>query len=249
MDSSDLERIGLNRNEAKVFLALLKNGPAIASELVRITGFHRNIIYDNLDKLVERGLVTYINEEGKRRFAIAPPEALAAMLERESNELESRKKVVSVLAPQISAELAKSRQRQSATIYRGTKAFKGLLREVISSGDYFAMGVSNASTEIMGTEFWKNFIMQIKRKKVRERLLLNSDFRIESLPIASPKRTQLRLLPSASNLVTEILVYSDKVAIMVYSDPPVATVMEDKFVRESFTKYFEHLWSISKRVG
>ena len=249
MDSSDLERIGLNRNEAKVFMALLKSGPSIASELVRITGFHRNIIYDNLDKLTERGLVTYINEEGKRRFAVAPPEALAAMLERESNELESRKKVASSLVPQISAELAKSRQKQSATIYRGTKAFKGLLREVVSSGSYFSMGVSNASTDMMGADFWKNFIMQIKRKKVKERLLLNSDFKLDSLPLENTRNTELRVLPSASNMVTETLVYSDKVAIMVYSDPPIATVIEDRFVRDSFTEYFEHLWSIAKKAG
>ncbi len=248
MHSSDLERIGLNRNEAKVFLALLKSGPAIASEMVRITGFHRNIIYDNLDKLVERGLVTYINEGGKRRFAVAPPEALNAMLERDFSELEARKAVALALMPKISAELSKSRQKQSAMIYRGSKAFKGLLREVISSGSYLAMGVSNASVEVLGADFWNNFIMQIRKNKVRERLLLNSDFKIASVPITGPKHTQLRLLPSAANMVTEILVYSHKVAIMVYSDPPIATVIEDKFVRDSFTKYFEHLWAISKPV-
>jgi sugar-specific transcriptional regulator TrmB len=248
MDSSDLERIGLNRNEAKVFLALLNSGPAIASELVKITGFHRNIIYDNLDKLVERGLVTYINEDGKRRFAIAPPEAMNAMLERDFSELESRKAVVSALVPKMSAELAKSRQKQSAMIYRGAKSFKGLLREVINSGSYLGMGVSNASTEILGADFWNNFIMQVKKNKVRERLLLNSDFKLASLPIASPRHTQLRFLPSAANMVTEILIYSDKVAIMVYSDPPIATVIQDEFARDSFTEYFEHLWAISRPV-
>ena len=245
MHSSDLERIGLNRNEAKVFLALLKNGPSIASELVKITGFHRNIIYDNLDKLSERGLVTYMNEGGKRKFAVAPPEAIDGMLERESDALEARKGIARSIMPEISAELAKSKQKQSAMIYGGRKAFRGLLREVISSGSYLAMGISNASVEILGAEFWENFIMQVKKNRVRERLLLNSDFRM-SIPLASPKYTELRILPSASDMITEVLIYSDKVAIMVYSDPPIATVIEDRFVRDSFAKYFEHLWSVSR---
>ncbi len=245
MHSSDLERIGLNRNEAKVLLALLKNGPSIASELVKITGFHRNIIYDNLDKLSERGLVTYINEGGKRKFAVAPPESINSMLERESVELEGRRSIARSIMPEISAELAKSKQKQSAMIYSGRKAFKGLLREVLGSGSYLGMGVSNASVEILGAEFWESFIMQVKKTRVKEKLLLNSDFRM-SIPLASPRYTELRLLPSAADMITEILIYSDKVAIMVYSDPPVATVIADKFVRDSFTKYFEHLWSASR---
>ena len=68
MHIADLEKLGLNKNEAKVYFGLLKKGQATASELVKSVGVHRNIIYDNLEKLIDKGLVSYVVEGTKRRF-------------------------------------------------------------------------------------------------------------------------------------------------------------------------------------
>ena len=53
MDPKKLEKLGLNRNEAEVYVDLLKLGQTSAGELIRRTGFHRNIVYDNLEKLID----------------------------------------------------------------------------------------------------------------------------------------------------------------------------------------------------
>ena len=246
MDYSDLEKLGLNRNEARVFRSLLRNGPSFPSELVRITGFHRNIIYDNLDKLVERGLVGYILEEGKRKYTASPPESLIEMLEKEQYDLDSRKKIAKLMVPEIESELKKTKKAQTAVLFRGVKSFKAILREVLYSGEYRGMGVSNASVSVMGSDFWKNFISQVEKKKVREKLLLNHDFDKSSIPINRPKFTESRSLPEQFDLVTEIMIYGEKVAIMVYTDPPIATVIQDQYVTESFTRYFDYLWASSK---
>ena len=46
MDSKDLEKLGLNKNEAKVYLGLLRLGSATAAQLVKQIGSHRNNKYE-----------------------------------------------------------------------------------------------------------------------------------------------------------------------------------------------------------
>ncbi len=247
MDDSDLEKLGLNRNEARVFRALVKNGPSIASDLVRITGFHRNIVYDNLDKLVERGLAGYIVEDGRRVYSASAPEAVLEMLERERRELDERGRLAERLLPQLRAESRKRAKVQAAVLYRGVNGLRAVLREVLDAGGYLTMGVSNESVAVMGVDYWKGFIDKVGKMGVRERLLLNHDFDLSLLPITRPRLTEARVLPREFDMPTEIMVYGDKVAVVVYSDPPVATVIQDAHAVRSFTRHFDYLWSLSRR--
>ena len=111
------------------------------------------------------------------------------------------------------------------------------------------MGVSNASVSVMGEDFWKKFIAEIRKRNISEKHLLNSDFDLRKINIASPKLTQVRILSDQFTLATEILIYGQKIAIMVYTDNPVAVVIEDKNVRETFDAYFEFLWKRSERFS
>ena len=65
MDAIDLEKLGLNKNEAKVYYALMQKNQATASELVKLLGMHRSMIYDNLERLVDKGLVSFVIKETK----------------------------------------------------------------------------------------------------------------------------------------------------------------------------------------
>ena len=66
----NLTKLGLNQNEAKVYLSLLKFGKSDAHQIIKDTKFHKSIVYDNLDKLINKGLVTYIIDGKKRIFSI-----------------------------------------------------------------------------------------------------------------------------------------------------------------------------------
>jgi len=62
MNYEEFIDLGFNRNEAKVYLALARYGHATANEIIKATKFHKNIVYDNLEKLIDKGLVSYITE-------------------------------------------------------------------------------------------------------------------------------------------------------------------------------------------
>lgn len=246
MEFKDFEKLGLNRNEARVYFGLLQKGQATAAELVKSVGVHRNIIYDNLDKLIEKGLVTYIVEGTKKKFIAENPEAILEFLKGEENKIKDKIETVKDFIPEINKILTSKKERQEAYLFRGTKGIKKILLEILSSKEFWAIGVSNASVELLGETFWKNFNIKRKAKKIRENLLFNHDFK-NVVGITQDRFSARRVLPEELTQVTEILIYGHKVAITVYSKEPIGVVIEDKDIFETFKQQFTLLWKISKK--
>ena len=244
MDVSDLEKLGLNKNEAKVYLGLLKKGQSVASELVKLLGVHRNIVYDNLEKLIEKGLVSYVVEGTKRKFIAEDPTAVIEFLDQKSkridNEIDSAKKLV----PEIRELLEVSKEKQDASLFRGVKGVKKILGDILNSKEYWIIGVSNASVEVLGETYWQNFNIKRKSRKIREHLLLNADFR-DIVGIGENKLSDYRRLPPEISQVTEFIVYDNKVAIFVYTDEPTAVLIENPALFVTFKQQFEFLWKLS----
>ena len=68
-----LERLGLNRNEAKIYLALLDLGEAQAGQISKKAQINRTTTYDSVERLIQRGLVTYVIKANKKVFQPVHP--------------------------------------------------------------------------------------------------------------------------------------------------------------------------------
>ena len=76
MEKRVLIDVGLSEGESDVLLALLSLGQSSVMQLSKETGRHRTHIYDTLEKLMEKGLVSYSKTENKRIFHASNPENL-----------------------------------------------------------------------------------------------------------------------------------------------------------------------------
>src|SRR3989344_622954 len=83
-----LHKVGLSEGEIKVYGALLDLGATSTNKIHEKTGIERRNIYDILNKLIERGLVTYIDENKRRTFKLAHPNALIGYLEEKKKQIE-----------------------------------------------------------------------------------------------------------------------------------------------------------------
>ena len=69
---TDLKNLEFNTNEAIVYEALMKWSSADAAQIIKSTKFHKNIVYDNLHKLMHKGLISSINSNNKKIFIMNP---------------------------------------------------------------------------------------------------------------------------------------------------------------------------------
>lgn len=244
MDVIELERLGLNKNEARVYYALLQQKEATAADLVKALGIHRNIVYDNLEKLIEKGLVTFIIKNTKRLFISESPEALIEFLNTKKKKLEGDISLAKKLLPEISSIIGASGKKQSAYMFQGVQGVKKVLSHVLDAKEYWDIGVTNASVDLLGESFWMNFNLKVKHRRIKEHLLLNSDFK-KKVGIIESKLRSFRVLPRKLNQITEIVLFSNKVAIFVYAAVPTVVLLEDRNVFNTFKKQFSLLWVLS----
>jgi sugar-specific transcriptional regulator TrmB len=246
MESSDLEKLGLNKNEAKVYYTLLKIGSSSAANLVKHMGIHRNIIYDNLEKLITKGLVSYIVEESKKLFIPQQPSAILEYLEKKEEEIASEREIAKKLILEIKDLKKDESIGQEAEIYRGIKGMKKVLSEVLIAKENLVLGMTNKSSDLLGETYWKNYNAKIKDRRIKERLLLNSDFN-DIYSFNKNKLVQVKILPKEFNQVTEIILFDEKVAIFIYSDNPLVFLIKDKILYQTYLQQFEFLWKIAKK--
>ena len=89
MDRHLLEEIGLTKNESKVYLALVEEGASRAGWITRKTGIHRRNVYDAIEMLIQKGLVSYIKENNIRLYSAVEPTRLLEILKEKERSIEA----------------------------------------------------------------------------------------------------------------------------------------------------------------
>ena len=91
MLEKDLQEIGLNEKEAKVYVASLELGQGSAAEIAKKAGINRATAYFVLESLMKIGLVSASNEEKTQLFVPEDPAQLENILEKQKQEIEQRR--------------------------------------------------------------------------------------------------------------------------------------------------------------
>ena len=81
MDSKILQEIGLANSEIIVYTTLLKTGSIKVGGLMREVSLHRSRVYEAINRLIEKGLVSYVIKENIKYFEASNPERLLSYIE------------------------------------------------------------------------------------------------------------------------------------------------------------------------
>jgi len=247
MELNDLTKLGFNKNEAKVYLSLIKFGKADAHQIINDTKFHKNIVYDNLEKLIDKGLVTYIIENNKKVFQIASPNMLVQFFEEQEKEILSKKKQATLLSNEIKKLQTKTKEKQEAIIYRGVKGIKAFYNETLNQSDkeLLVFGAPQESVEIMGEFFWANYELKRAKIKLKAKMIFNPSIK-EYGKTLKTKYTKIKYFDKDFEPLTETHIQGNRVAIMVWTEEPFLFLIEDKNVAESYKKFFQDMWKTAK---
>jgi len=239
-----LEELGLNKNEAIVYDFLLNFGQATASELIKKSDFHRNIVYDNLEKLIDKGLVSYITEGRSKVFHANPPEMLGDFLEKQQEKLDHKKEIAIKLQKDIQRQVKKT-TKQDAQIFRGVRGVKFIIKQFIEKKqEYITYGSPQVSNEIMSETYWKSIVNKISSLGTSARVLFNQSQR-EWRKRFDAKTIIYRFLETEIEPLTQTIICGNQVAIIVWTEQPVTTLITDKNVADSYRDFFELLWKTS----
>jgi len=236
MDQKLLQEIGLTKTESLVYWALLQLGPSLAGKISRKSGVHRRSVYDAMDRLIEKGLVSYILKNNQRYYQATNPEKLIQIMK-------DKERIVHDVLPELKAQYEFSKEKEETNFYRGKEGVKYIFEDMIREKDtVLVIGASPNANEIIKYYFPKYDKRRIE-EKINVKLIYDESFK----PVKDIPQADIRYLPAGygSNAATNI--YADKVAIIIWLEKPLAILIKNKEVAKSYRKYFELLWKIAKK--
>ena len=89
-----LSKIGLTKQESKVYLSLLELQEAQTGKLCKFTKIASSNIYKILESLMEKGLTHYRLQNNIKVFMPAPPESLNELFLQKQKKLDEERKEV-----------------------------------------------------------------------------------------------------------------------------------------------------------
>ncbi len=229
---SVLEELGLSSGEIEVYLALLKLGSNPVSRVKEETGLHRTTIYDFIEKLLNKGLVSYVIRNNIKYYNAAHPNKLVEFLN------EKQKRLAEVL-PRLN-ELADFHQEEvKVEVYKGKEGLKTVMLECIRTGeDTIGIGVDDELYKKALPVFIEQYQKMLEENNIHERVLtkLNYGYLFDS------SNTEYRFLPNEHFSPTSTMVYGDKVQIVLWEPSLTTLLIQNRKLAEDFKKHFEILW-------
>src|SRR3989338_6658768 len=110
MDISSLREAGLTEGEIKVYLALLEIGLSTSGPIIEKSGIARSIIYQILEKLMHKGLVSQITKEKTHYYQASDPQKIIEYIEEKKQLLDLHKGEIQKLLPQLMAKAQSARK-------------------------------------------------------------------------------------------------------------------------------------------
>lgn len=235
MDTEILERLGITKNQALIYLSLLRLGSAHAQDIIRESGLHSSRVYDSLEKLEGLGLVSHVTKDFKKYFQAVEPEKLL-------DYIDEQKEALKQALPQLKSLEGMKKEEIHASVYKGKEGIKSILSTILREGqDIYILGAKG----IIFSElkyFMPNFERERIKKKIRFIKLYDNSDR------ATISKNQLlsvgKILPPGSDSDAVVWIFGNKTAIIVWKEKyPSAFLIEKKEVAEAFRKWFQLMYA------
>lgn len=249
-----IKKAGLSEKGAIVYAALLDLGGAFPSQLAKHTRLKRSTVYEVLDDLAIKGLVSELEKRNKYFYSIEHPQRLIHFSERSIARAEERHQKLKEFIPELEGLYAGVTDKPKVSYFEGTDGVMEIYADHISTKNKYEMvGFVNIAEVI-------NFLPQ---KKYREYVRTKEKLGITSrgiIPDTAADRSykstvyvnvtkkiipQVRYIPKDEfPWKGDVTLYgTNKISIISFSEQQVTgIIIESKTIHKMMRMVFELAW-------
>ncbi len=244
-----LEEIGLTKNEIKIYLALLKLGQTTSWSIIKVTGIHTSKVYDGLQRLIDKGLVSYVLISNVKNFNAAEPDRLLDFLNSKKKNLEEQEKEIEKIIPLLKSKSV-VKQETIAEIFRGWKGMETvyrMLRQTLKKGEVnYVIGASKGEDSEQVRNFFNKHLKGLAEKGIKQKIIYNKEAKgnIEE-QIKHPSLFEIKYMQNTTP--AEINIWADRVMTIILTNNPTIVLITDQRVADYYRAYFEILWKSAKK--
>lgn len=249
MKQEILERLGFTHGEVKVYLSLIRLGNVTSGPIVDDSGISKSKVYEILERLTKKGVVSQVTEEGVKHFQAVDPKRLLDLYNEKEKEMENVKKNLLDFIPQLEIQFNSKKERQEVNVLKGNKGIKSVFKDIIntleSDDEYIVFCAVEPPDNFK--QFIDKFSKERINKKIKHKIIFSEQVPKKHIEKSRKyKYTQVKTISPEFNTPAVFNLYSNKIAIILWSEDPIAIVIENQEIANSFKQYFNLIWKISK---
>lgn len=233
-----LENLGLTNAEIKVYFALLELGSTKAGDVIRHSGLQNSVVHMTLQKLVEKGLASFIRHGKIKHYQATDPRNIIRWIDEKKLKFEQ-------ILPQL-IEKQEHVERQEAEVFEGFRGFKAMCYKFIEDADpgdeylFFAFITPSIEVDRQVYAFYREFAEDRRRRGLvirgvahETRKSLFEELRYDTKQIAFVN------FPTIQN----VSICRNRIIMTPWTDKQVAYLITSHQVATNFRDYFYSIWN------
>lgn len=242
-----LIELGFKKNDAHVYQALVELAPCFVAPIVRSTRKHRQVVYNSLNALLERHLISVTTKNGKNFYSVADPKRILTSLKQK--EVLAETFVASVEAKQ-------KKDVEQVEVFAGSSSYeKGIIdfREKAKAAKECLILRSEAKGWFEHTRaFFPKHIDELKKIKRRGVDILmivferDQDKIIDFLGKSLEDTYTCKVVPDEYQTPQTAWIAGDHVYILTPAAEPLVVHIKSKSLAEQYRNSFWSMWKKGK---
>ena len=249
MEKELLMNLGLTDGEAKVYLALAKLGSSTVGPIAKEAKVAYSNIYEILNRLLEKGLISFIIKEKTKYFQSIEPKLLYKFLDKQELEIEKSRDRLNKIIPELEKRTKFTMDKQEAEIFIGIKGLRTAYEKMFSDIDKkeialffyaykeeFAGEIDNFYYRL--APFYKS--INIRFRGLSSKQWAKSEYVKKTASFIDSKYVEFPL-PGT------IDIYQDMILEIAWGNKPVGILIQSKEIAQNYRTYFNEVWKIAKK--
>lgn len=237
-----LELLGLTPKDLDVYVALLRLGTAPLRRTAEESGYNRGTTYDSLKRLLEAGLVSYVDAKSHRYFTAEDPQKLHGLVTRKEVAIKETQIKIDALLPEFRLIADSAKYRTAVRYYEGSAGIRDIMTDILATTEKLSEKTyrvySSAKLREAIAEVWPNYNpTRVKRNVFVKAIALGDGGTVHGLD-------QRRWLSKTASSSAYIIIYGKKTAyISADNDNKLfGAVIDDESVASTQKMIFDAVW-------
>jgi HTH-type transcriptional regulator, sugar sensing transcriptional regulator len=241
MQQKILEKLGLTKTEAKIYLLLLSLGTTGATPIIKKAELHRATVYDVLERLIEKGLASYIIKDNIRKYSATEPERFEVILKEKEKEIKEQQDTFEKIKPELKLLQELSTNEFPAEILKGTSGLKTALEDIIKKKKQVYVLGAQGNFQKYIPQYHKIWHKKIQNNKIKCKMIYSEVSRKLRTKHPLPS-IEIRYIKDLYSGPTTTLFYNNTVLITMWSDQPIIIRIKNKDLVEHYKTFFKLIW-------
>lgn len=240
MQAKDLEKIGLNQNESKVYLAALELGEASIQQIAKKSGVIRTTVYGVSQQLKERGLLSMATKRNKTFYMAEHPAKL-------NDDLKEKQHFLEKMLPELLSVANAIDKKPKIRFFEGVGGMKDVYFDTLQyHGQELLAWVPKESIDVFDVDYLTDYYVPMRLKnKIWVRAIAPDDTDMKWFKENDEK--SLRKTKVVSNdkfpFRVEINLYGkNKIGIIAFEER-IGLIIESEKIYTTLRSIFELNWS------